>query len=343
MHRMWNLVGMAFLAIYLLACFSCGSFMDRKQGEIIDLDPPVFVGANTTRADGIELEFDEDVSLEQKSLVVTPELDIVDVSASENRLVIATGGQVPGMEYILEAVVRDAIGNSSNILVAFFGYNPSLPGILINEFTTNGSASHPDIVELKVLRPGNMAGIVLYAGVKGDWDAGFVFPSFPVQEGDFILVHFKPQGIQLEINETGDKGASGGLDASREAYDAWIEGGNGLSGNNGALSLYSSPTGTILDCVLYSNRTFDSDSSYSGFGSEKNLSRARMLAEGSGWKVKGASVAPEDCVNPDDSTSTRSLCRDRLGTDTDTKNDWHIVPTKMSSFGSENSEEVYTG
>jgi hypothetical protein len=200
---------------------------------------------------------------------------------------------------------------------------------------------HPDLVELKVTKAGNMAGVVLFAGVKSNWDFRVFFPGLLVQQGDFLLVHFKPQGIASEVNETTAKDRSAGLDASPNAYDFWVGGGNGLSGNNGVLSLYSSPTGTIIDGVLYSNRTRDSDTLYLGFGAEKTMKRALALVQDSGWKSSEATVAPNDGVNPEKSTSTRSLCRDKRGSDTDTNSDWHIVPTKKSSFGSENSEEVY--
>ena len=51
-------------------------------------------------------------------------------------------------------------------------------------------------------------------------------------------------------------------------------------------------------------------------------------------------VRPEDGVDPEGSTGTRSICR-AAGEDTDTRRVWHIVPTRQASFGRENSQEVY--
>ena len=69
--------------------------------------------------------------------------------------------------------------------------------------------------------------------------------------------------------------------------------------------------------------------------------RVDYIADEGGWTFSGALIAPEDCVNPDDSTATRSICRDSSFTDTDDKSDWHIVPTSSSTFGSINSDEIY--
>jgi hypothetical protein len=275
--------------------------------------------------------------------LINPGLPIQEVRASENRLNITVSPQVPGKEYLLEGILSDMHGNTTNIIIDFYGHNPDIPSLLINEFITKGSETHPDLAEIKVTQGGNMAGVAVYAGVRNNWESRIVFPSFYVNSGELILVHFKPQGIAGEVDETGLKNQSLGLDASPDAYDFWIPGGKGLSGNNGVISVYSSPSGAIIDGVIYSNRSQTSDTLYSGFGSEKMMRKALELFQQGGWKASGDNLIPEDGINPDRSTSTRSICRDRVGTDIGTKSDWHIVPTRKSSFGNENSEEVYTG
>ncbi len=160
-------------------------------------------------------------------------------------------------------------------------------------------------------------------------------------EGVFILVHWKPSGDPAELNETEDMAASRGFDASDIAWDLWVADGRGLPGNNGVLSLYDRPGGICLDGVLYSNRTSQSDESYRGFGSVETLNRAEELVLDGGWKPAGARVSPEDAVSPEGSTGTRSICRQSSGADTDSAEDWHIVPTRKATFGAENSDEVY--
>jgi hypothetical protein len=185
-----------------------------------------------------------------------------------------------------------------------------------------------------------MGGLVLYQGTESNWRDRLIFPAFPVAAGEFILIHFKPQNIPEEKDETELKDISGGRDASNNAYDFWIRDGTGISGNNGTLALYERPGGSIKDGVLYSNRTSDSDQRYLGFGTRDTMERAIELFEKGGWRAKGGFIRPEDGVSPEGSTGTRSLCR-RKGTDTDTREDWYIVPTRHASFGQENSEEVY--
>ncbi len=107
------------------------------------------------------------------------------------------------------------------------------------------------------------------------------------------------------------------------------------------LTVYDSPGGTLLDGVLYSNRTSESDELYAGFGTADVLARAQELARDGGWKTAGERPAPEDAVSPEGSTGTRSICRSSGGADTDGAADWHIVPTRGSTFGAVNSDEVY--
>jgi hypothetical protein len=286
--------------------------------------------------------FDKSCSLIQETVLITPQLALSDTDHGEKEITFTfSQPQTVGKEYMLEASVEDKHGNSMSFITRFYGFNPSIPTLCINEFITQGSKNHPDMVELYLLSDGNMAGITIFEGTQEDWDHMFVFPGMEVHEGDYILVHFKPEGIEEEKNEVSRKDISGGKDASDSAYDLWIEGGSGLSGNNGVITVYNSPKGALLDGVLYSNRTSESDENYRGFGTKKVMLRADYLAETEGWHVEGEQIAPEDAINPEDSTSTRSMCRDSSSTDTDSAEDWHIVPTSTSTFGLENSDAVY--
>ena len=52
-------------------------------------------------------------------------------------------------------------------------------------------------------------------------------------------------------------------------------------------------------------------------------------------------IVPEDAVNPDGTTGTRTLCRNPASVDTDGNADWHIVPTRGASPGAPNTDEVH--
>lgn len=321
---------------------SCGPIPDYRALTEVDLHPPQFLGALAPDARTVALQFDEEVSALPASVSVAPAVEVVGVRAHGSELIISLAAdQRAGAAYTVEASVEDPGRNSTTVITTFYGFNPSLPELLINEFITQGSGNHPDVVELLVIKGGNTAGICLYEGVAANWDDRKVLPPIEVLPGDFLLVHFKPQGLPEELDETAGPDLSAGLDASPGAYDLWVKGGSGLSGNNGVLSLYSCPNGTILDAVVYSNRTASSDTDYGGFGSRSVWERVQEIERAGQWRTAGEKIIPEDAVNPDDSTSTRSISRSRSRVDTNGPADWHITPTSGASFGSENTDAVY--
>jgi hypothetical protein len=329
------------LALALLPA-ACGPWQEIREAFDPDLLPPVLLGVRVADARRLEMSFDEEVRSPPDSLRIVPELPVLAAEASGAVLTVTVAEQLPGSRYTLEATVSDLQGNSLSFLAEFYGYNPEVPALRINEFTTRGSGNHPDLVELAVLGGGDMGGVVLYQGTPSNYDDRLVFPRFRVAAGQFILVHFRPEGLAEEIDETADPSLSGGCDAAAGAFDFWVPGGTGLSGNNGALGLYACPGGPILDGVLYSNRTAASDELYGGFGTRDAWERARELVGDGGWCAAAGEVRPEDSVSPEGSTGTRSICRDAASTDTDTAVDWHIVPTLGFTFGAANSEEVYS-
>jgi hypothetical protein len=107
------------------------------------------------------------------------------------------------------------------------------------------------------------------------------------------------------------------------------------------ISVYDKPNGTLIDAVIYSNRTSASDRKYRGFGSTEMMLKADEIHAEGGWRAGGEAIAPEDAINPDDSTSTRSICRSSSSSDTNSKDDWHITPTRGATFGHANNDDIY--
>jgi len=330
-------IAAAMLAALLGACGP----VPWSKGPDLDLRPPMIESVSATSPRSLEVAFDEEAGLDAATLRIEPVLEVRDVSPPGRTVTVGVDTQVPGREYRMEATARDDRGNSTTFLAAFSGFNDRVPRMIVNEFTPRGSTDHPDLVELKALEDGDMGGLVLYAGTPSSFDARLVFPSFEIARGSFVVVHCRPSGDPLEVDETGDLAASGGTDASPTVRDFWLRGSTGLGGNNGVISVYARPGGPILDGLLYSNRTSDSDERYRGFGSSDVLERAEELARDGGWRASGALVAPEDGIDPDGSTATRSICRSSASLDTDARGDWHIVPTRGSTFGADNSDEEY--
>jgi hypothetical protein len=321
---------------------SCGPLPDPRSLLELDLQPPMLLDVGVPSPTLVQIMFHEPASADPERFAIAPTIDISEVTCTGNDVAVALAAPTsPGVVYRLAGFVRDDHGNGLHFITDLYGFNDRIPELRINEFTTRGSGAHPDLVEIAALGDGNLAGVCLTEGVKDDWKTRMVFPAVEVLTGQFIIVHFKPQGIPEEVNETEDPGQSGGNDVSPGAWDFWVPEGGGLSGNNGAVALYNSPLGDLLDAVVYSNRTSASDNRYRGFGSRRTLEWAESIHSAGGWAAAGDLIAPEDAVNPDGSTATRSLCRSSSSDDTDTAADWHIVPTRGSTFGEVNSDAVH--
>jgi hypothetical protein len=334
-------IGLSAAIFSAVSVTACGYAPDYRGIFDGDAMPPVFLGVGATDATRVVLLFDESVR-PIGTTSVTPDLGIETVVQTPEGLAVTfSGPQKAGTAYSLYASAEDAGGNTITVVADFYGYNDRVPRLLINEFTVRGTGKHPDCVEIAVLEDGNMAGVAFYEGTKDDWDTGFVFPEMEVSAGDYLVIHCKPQGIPSEVDEIDDPAVSGGYDTHEKGYDFWIPGGDGLTGNNGVLSIYRNPCGDLLDGVLFSNRNSGSDEKYRGFGSTALMKQADQIHREAGWTAAGESIAPEDALSPESSTGTRSICRQSQPVDTDSAADWHVVPTGGATFGTVNSDEIH--
>ena len=339
---MFKIFQIILVIILLTVISSCGPLEDYRQFTDRDIQPPVFIGMGTLSPNVLELQFSEEISSETEYLFFDPAIDTSTVTVETNKVQILFAQDLePGSLFKIEISVKDLSGNSLTVISDFYGFNSDLPEIIINEFTCQGSTTNPDKVELRVLSEGNTAGLCIYEGVDTQWNQRKILPPIDVEKNDYIIIHFKPSGIAEEVDETDNKDISGGLNVHPEAWDIWVDGGSGLSGNNGTITLFTNPMGTLLDGLLYSNRTSASDDKYRGFGSTVMMNKADRLFELGGWNTEENLIAPEDAIDPEDSTATRSMCRESLFTNNNNSSDWHIVPTSTASFGEVNSDEVY--
>jgi hypothetical protein len=292
----------------------------------------------------LEAHFDKDAWVDHASLAIYPDLTVaaVEDGSAVVRITLGQPGQ-PGKRYTLEMNVRDEKGNTCAFLYHFYGYNPRIPELLINELIVNTPSSTVyNQVEIAVRSDGDMAGVTLFEGTKSYADKTFVFPAREVYQGDFILVHFNTIEAEGEINETGDsKTEASGKGASATAWDFWLPGTGNLTKDNDIICLSTNPEGDVIDGFLYTSKRYEAGARYNGFGTSLMLNKALELVSGGGWAVQGAEPFPEDGFNPTGATSTRSICRDSLFTDTDSAADWHIVPQGKRSPGAVNSDEVY--
>lgn len=310
-----------------------------------DMRPPAVASWGPSCQDEVIVLFDEDIESALPGFAASPGPAVSAVRVGDDGssvVVTLDSSQMPGVAYALSGVVADASGNLSSFVLPYWGYNPDPPAMLINELLTEGSSTHPDAVEFCVVRGGLCAGLAFFVGSPVNYDARYVFPALLVEAGDYVILHLKPQGIAVEVDEFEDMAASGGLDSKPGAWDLWYRGeGGALSGKNGALALCSSPGGAIIDAVLYSERSIDSDTKYGGFGTAALRDKVDDLVAAGCWEASEP-PRPEDCARSTGTTSTRTICRSSDSADNDTGADWHIVPTSGSTLGAANSDAVHT-
>lgn len=330
-------------ALIALATAGCNPVAEYQAIYTGDMDPPRFAGVEPVDAAEVRLRFDEPVEVMAESLL----LDGKPLSPGA----LTNDGAFlrlrppfpfePGAEYHLQGVFADEAGNSSSVATRFYGPNPELPALLINEFNPEGSRANPDMVELIALEAGNVGGATLYEGSPSDWDNRLVLPAVEVEAGAYILLHWKPQGIPEEVNELTLTDESGGINAHDAAWDFWLDGGEGYSNTNGSLALCAYPGGPIIDAVLFSTKRYDPEDEYRGFSRSSVLARNEEIVAAEEWNIQGERIVPEDTIDPEESSATRSINRTPGAADTNSPADWHIVPSSGATFGYKNSTERY--
>ncbi len=322
-----------------------------------DINPPSVLAWGMETDTSIAITFTEAVFTEGHSfsiqnsdsthdsatdLIVCTPVSAPDTSEGGTRLYLESSKPCnPGEQYLLVGTVHDKYGNSLAFSLPCWGFNARIPTLLLSELLTEGTTTHPDIIELYVKKSGNLAGCAVFVGTPGTYTFRYIFPPCNVLAGEFILLHLKPQGLPDEIDETMDIAASGGLDSSALARDFWCKQETGsLSGKNGAVSVFSNPSGYCIDAVIYSERTSESDANYRGFGTASLLAMVKELFESGCWLMPDG-IRPEAAAQSAGTTSTRTICRWSDERDTNRNTDWHIVPTKGSTLGTVNKDDIY--
>ncbi len=337
-------VAMGLLAAMVFSMVGCVPEPVAALFAAGDLRPPAVASWGPGGATVVVVAFDEDIAEALPGFAASPGPAVASVGLGDDgRSVEVTldGDQTPGVAYAVSGIVADQAGNLCSFVLPFWGYNPNPPTLLFNELLTEGTSTHPDAVEFFTAAGGDCAGLAFFVGCPTLFDVRYVFPPLDVAEGEYVILHLKPQGLETELDETTDKAASGGLDSAAGAWDLWYRGGDGaLSGKNGALSIFTSPYGAWVDAVIYSERTAESDANYGGFGSAALRDRVAALVDAGAWLASDP-PRPEDCARSTGTTSTRTICRSSSSADTGTGPDWHVVPTKGSALGAANLDDVY--
>lgn len=325
--------------ITILIILSCDNY-NRLTDKNRDITPPDLLKIEAISRNSIILEFDEGINFIESSYISRENLKIANFLYHNNSIeIVFKSDMIPGHEYCTEFKFEDNYNNYTYFISKFYGFNPIIPTLLINEFICKGTDTNPDKVELYVKRGGNMAGVTLFNGVSKSYDSIFIFPDITVNTGDYIVIrsvtdrypneHIERDNIDFENDS---KFIAGVRDIRTKDFY--------LSGTNGVLSLYTNPFGKLMDGVIYTKNNNDPDKNYRNFGLKKTVTRVDIITDEEGWTGSENCIFPNDCINIEGSTTTRSLNRKDLN-DSDSKEDWYTVPTGMSSFGYQNNIEVY--
>ncbi len=308
----------------------------------LDILPPVIQTAGVLDEQRLAFEFDEQVRVVLEDAHVDPELEIASVESIGKQIIVhfATN-QVIGLAYTIRLKVEDSQGNSLSFLYKFTGWNPRVPNLIINEFNPKGSKSTPDCVELYALSDGNLGGVELVIGTEEEYIDSFIFPAIEILSRSYIVIHAKPEGTDDEIDELEELNRSGGRLATENARDFWMRKAPGLPGSNGALTLYKQRGGDIIDAVIWSNREDKPNDENLGWTSA-SFPWAEKLGMQGEWQSANGIPLPSEALSVTKSTATRSLCRSSVPIDSNSPQDWHIVPTSGQTFGTINNDKVYS-
>ncbi len=325
----------------LFVLVSCSNSLSDSEFLNLDLRPPTLQSVFINDSSSLTISFDEPVFFDSEDYKSDPELDLQSWSIDEHSLVYHfSEDQVPGKMYKCRSDVRDERGNTLSFIIRYYGWNPDIPTMVINEFNPEGSGNNPDSIELVVLDDGNTAGVTIFLGTANNFSESYTLPSLTVEQGDYIIIHMRPEGLTGEVTETTDKAESTGKLASDIAWDLWVDGDKAVSGKNGLISLYTNPFGSIIDAVPYSNRVTADSEDYRGWTSA-TINMIEELSFLDVWYNTDGFIRPEDAVSSEGTTGTRSICRSSVSEDSNKKDDWHIVPTGEKSFGQINSDNIY--
>jgi len=325
-----------------ILCSACSFHEGSQLLQEPDLTPPRFLEVSPTESPEVHLIFNETIKTECNMITLdSGESVLLEVFDSTTLALIPQSELIPGHLYKAALTVEDLSGNSCRFILPFWGWNPRLPGVLINEMNPKGSDSNPDCIELYFTKGGNTAGLCLYYGTRNYYDYRYVLPDLEVNDGDYLIIHCRRKFLDEEVSEYEDKAVSGGKLSSDDAWDLWLPEDQGLSGANGVLTIYNTPGGILQDGVVYTDRDPDPEDDYLGWTSRTFDPVADLYSE-AGWNFSNENINPKEAVFSGESTATRSICRNSQSFDSDSKDDWHTVPTSQKSFGSINTDEVYS-
>ncbi len=228
---------------------------------------------------------------------ISPSLTVHGATLNGSKVTLTTDAQTSSTEYTVTVNNTTRFGDAASLTTntkTFTGYiDPGAPAtIVINEVSPNVGSSPYDWIELYVVASGNTNGFILKEGTS----TLLTFPSANVTAGDYILVHLKANGS--EVNETISKTQSSDYGSSATAWDFYSSD-NSLTKTDNVISLLS-PDASIADALVFAD--------YSGSFSASSTEANNAIAAGV-WSKDAGSFAETDGAWSAEVSSTKSIMR----------------------------------
>ncbi len=222
----------------------------------------------------------------------------------------------------LYIVVSDRAGNTTSMILSVSGKNDRIPVLKITEFSSKGTDTQPDRIEIQAYSAGSTEGVYIADGSKGNESHGFILPHLELRRGDYLVIWWDTVPDKTTYTNK----------SSRTVYNIAAGASKGLATNNGAIVMYDTKSGDgeVLDCVIY---TDGQSTTYSGFGSSAAEKTYNTLTASFDWIG--------EAFNSKLATSTRTVNRYNGSDDTNRAEDFYICTTRGISFGESNTEAVY--
>jgi hypothetical protein len=318
--------GMA--ALVISAC-STENTMQRLLGT--SASAPVFYGCTTPAEGEAAFLFSREVNVVSIYFDPPMETEILD----QGETVTVRFNPAPpepalpgGTRVTADILVEDKSRNTLNVLVSFRTRNNRIPDLEINEIRTAYSRPRVEFVELKALTAGNLGALRLFAAYAQE-EPIFEFPPVEVKKGEYIVVHTRSIDPGI-VDELGTNLAeSQGTDASNTARDFWIPGSAKLLHDTNAIYLMDQDN-RIIDGVLLASSTYKWRDSVAAAAKEMALQGVWPGSE------------PEDAVNADGNTATRTINRNETRKNSRSAADWYITVTSGATPGKPNNPGRYS-
>jgi hypothetical protein len=245
----------SFVIVFGFVQVNCKNYGGSLSSFMGDIKPPGVLDAKPSDSKTFTISFDEPVRTIDGSYASKPADVRLDVVARLSDLIIGFDPSMkPGLEYGVSGEVEDGAGNITRFLFTFIGWNDHPAHMKLLEIQTGKNSSisspHRDYVEFLATGAGNLGGMeLLWASSVKQYS--YYFPCVDVAEGDIVVLHLAPEGIDAEKDETGsDTTISGGVDSSPEGRDIWSFSGP-LPDETGVIILRGRKGEEPMDGILY--------------------------------------------------------------------------------------------